>query len=290
MSGAPITGPHCHQGPSVGWSPLAPRTPCLQGRSPSFPSGPHMRKSSAPRPRTAGRPPGRGAAAHEVSLVPSSPPAEGGGAVLLRGLWALEDPACGHPCCPRCGTQTPFIAKVRGASKVSEAERREVPGTAGTPQGGPRPVWQPGVLEQCCDEARAVPCELGSHPSARSSAGGRPSPPGASGRGCVRVPVATGVWGLRTRPCGGTGQAGLAEAQEGLLCLGCGCDVGWTSFTNLKGPWRMLREQLWDQDTGHTHTCRPHPHPSDTLPDAGHILCLRCRGCFLELCRDPPGP
>lgn len=208
MSGAPITGPHCHQGPSMGWLHWHPEPHvCKEGRPRSRQV--HTCGKARPRgPELRGDPPGRGAAAREVSLVPSSPPAEGGGAVLLRGLWALEDPACGHPCCPRCGTQTPFIAKVRGASKVSEAERREVPGTAGTPQGGPRPVWQPGVLEQCCDEARAVPCELGSHPSARSSAGGRPSPPGASGRGCVRVPVATGVWGLRTQPCGGTGQAG----------------------------------------------------------------------------------
>lgn len=80
------------------------------------------------------------------------------------------------------------------------------------------------------------------------------------------------------------------ETQEGLLCFGCGCDVGWTSFTNLKGPWRMPGEQLWDRDTGRTHTRRPRPHPSDALPDAGHVLCLHCRECFLELCRDPPGP
>lgn len=46
-------------------------------------------------------------------------------------------PSLRPPCCPHCGTQTPFTANVRGASKVSEAERREGQGQQAPPKGDP---------------------------------------------------------------------------------------------------------------------------------------------------------
>lgn len=139
VSGALITGPHCHQGPSVGWSPLAPRVPCLQGRSPSLPSGPHTRKSSAPQPRTAGRP-WAGA-----PLVPSSPPAERGGAVLLRGLWALEDPACGHPAVPPVAHRSPLLQTFGGRARLVRPRDVRARDSRHPPRGTPSSLaaWGP---------------------------------------------------------------------------------------------------------------------------------------------------
>ena len=200
--------PPPYQGPSVGWSPLAPQPHVCREVTLAPVRSTHTWKSSAPRPRTAGRPPGRGPTARGVSRAPRSPPAEG---VALscsgaRGLWRTRPAAT--PAVPPVAHKPPLLQKFGGRARLARPRGVRCQGQQAPPKGDPVRVWQPGVLEQGCDEARAVPCELRSHSSAGSSAGRRPSPPGASGRGCVRVRVATGVWGLRTRPCGGTGQAG----------------------------------------------------------------------------------